>query len=81
MARRDRDRDKQFFVETDPKNARQDRDTNFYVSAGPYKEQNQEENSAGCRELRGSISDFNPRATEVYPLPHLGYDLTDQQLI
>ncbi|PRP76307.1 hypothetical protein PROFUN_14413 [Planoprotostelium fungivorum] len=36
MARRDRDRDKQFFVETDPKNARQDRDTNFYVSAGPY---------------------------------------------
>ncbi|PRP74554.1 hypothetical protein PROFUN_16186 [Planoprotostelium fungivorum] len=36
MARQDRDRDKQFFVETDPKNARQDRDTNFYVSAGPY---------------------------------------------
>ncbi|PRP73016.1 hypothetical protein PROFUN_17011, partial [Planoprotostelium fungivorum] len=28
-----KDRDKQFFVETDPKNARQDRDTNFYVSA------------------------------------------------
>ncbi|PRP73357.1 hypothetical protein PROFUN_16791 [Planoprotostelium fungivorum] len=27
------------------------------------------------------FSDFNPRATEVYPLPHLGYDLTDQQLI
>ncbi|PRP77142.1 hypothetical protein PROFUN_14556 [Planoprotostelium fungivorum] len=40
LSRRDRDksgldRDKQFFVETDPKNARQDRDTNFYVSAGP----------------------------------------------
>ncbi|PRP85086.1 hypothetical protein PROFUN_07270 [Planoprotostelium fungivorum] len=27
----------------------------------------------------GAISDFNPRATEVYPLPHLGYNLINQQ--
>ncbi|PRP75390.1 hypothetical protein PROFUN_15726 [Planoprotostelium fungivorum] len=34
-----------------------------------------------AKQCTGAISDFNPRATEVYPLPHLGYDLTDQQLI
>ncbi|PRP83250.1 hypothetical protein PROFUN_09462 [Planoprotostelium fungivorum] len=27
----------------------------------------------------GAISGFNPHATEVYPLPHLGHNLTNQQ--
>ncbi|PRP72837.1 hypothetical protein PROFUN_17131 [Planoprotostelium fungivorum] len=84
MARRDRDRDKQFFVEMDPKNARQDRDTNFYVSAAspttmgsislPVSELNRFYCLAFCKnhhqEYQKTFQKINPTA---YRPPPLGY--------